>query len=66
MGRLKYEYSPDIFKDYGKINFLGMELETPGKIEKFLEERYGDWRTPVGMDEYSYKDPKYSPNVKKI
>jgi hypothetical protein len=45
---------------------LGIELETVGKIEKFLEERYGDWKTPVGIDEYDYRDTKYSPNVKKL
>jgi phosphorylcholine metabolism protein LicD len=66
MGGLRYDYSPDIFEEYGKINFIGLELETVGKIEKFLEERYGDWRTKVGKEEYSYRDPKYSPNVKKI
>lgn len=66
MGGLRYDYSPDIFDEYGKINFLGIELETVGKIEKFLEERYGDWKTPVGIDEYDYRDTKYSPNVKKL
>lgn len=63
MGKLRYNYSPDIFETYGEIEFLGLKLETPGKIEKFLEERYGDWRTPVGSDEYDYANKKYSPNV---
>jgi len=63
MGYLRYDYSPDIFDEYGKITFLGLELETVGKIEKFLTERYGDWKTKVGKAEYSYRDPKYSPNV---
>jgi len=64
MGGLRYDYSADIFAGYGKINFLGLELETVADIEKFLTERYGNWRVKVGRDEYSYKDPKYSPNVK--
>lgn len=66
MGGLRYDYSPEIFESYGKIIFLGLELETVGDIEKFLTERYGDWKTKVGKEEYSYRDVKYSPNVKKI
>lgn len=64
-GSLRYEYPAEIFRKYGKIRFLGVEVETVGDIEKFLETRYGDWRTPVSITEYSYSDPKYSPNVKR-
>src|SRR5574343_682425 len=60
MGGLRYDYPADIFDGYGKINYLGMELETPAKIEKFLETRYGDLKTPVGINAYSYFDTKYS------
>jgi phosphorylcholine metabolism protein LicD len=66
MGHLRYDYSPDIFEEYGKINFLGLELETVGKIEKFLEERYGDWKTKVPRQIYSYSNPIFSPNVKRL
>lgn len=66
MGAIRYDYSPEIFDSYSKITFLGLELETVGDIEKFLTERYGDWKTKVGKAEYSYRDPKYSPNVRKI
>jgi phosphorylcholine metabolism protein LicD len=65
-GALRYDYSADIFYKYGKINFLGLEIDTVGDIDKFLTERYGNWRVKVSRDEYSYKDPKYSPNIKKI
>lgn len=61
MGGLRYDYSADIFSSYGKINFLGIELETVGDIEKFLTERYGNWK--VKDPNYSYRDPKSSPSV---
>lgn len=61
MGGLRYDYSADIFSNYGKITFLGMELETVGNIEKFLNERYGNWK--VKDPNYSYRDPKSSPSV---
>jgi phosphorylcholine metabolism protein LicD len=64
MGRIRYDYPKDIFETYSKITFLGMEVETVGNIEKYLEVRYGDWKTPVSGKEYDYKNPKYSPNVK--
>ena len=66
MGGLIYEYSADIFDGYSEIEFRGMKLNTPAKIEKYLETRYGDWKTPVGKDEYDYANPKYSPNVRRI
>jgi phosphorylcholine metabolism protein LicD len=64
MGALRYDYPADIFGFYGKITFIGIECETPGKIEEFLTVRYGDWHKVIGRDEYSYRDPKYSPNVR--
>ncbi len=64
MGRIRYDYPKDIFETYGKINFLGIEVETVGNIEKYLETRYGNWSAPVSRSEYDYKDVKYSPNVK--
>jgi len=60
-GALRYDYSADIFSEYGKIDFLGLEVDTVGDIEKFLTERYGDWK--VKNPNYSYKDPVSSPSV---
>lgn len=66
MGRLRYEYSPEIFSKYGKIKFIGFDLETVGEIEDYLEERYGDWKIKIGNDTYMYNNPLYSPNVKRV
>ncbi len=65
LGRLRYEYPAKIFKDYGKIKFLGLELDTVADIEKYLEVRYGDWEIPIPNTEYQYWNPIYSPNVKR-
>ena len=63
-GKIKYIYPKEIFNGYSKIDFYGVEYDAPKDIEGFLSTRYGDWKTPVGKEEYSYKDPKYSPNVR--
>lgn len=65
-GSLVYGYDKDVFEDYDEIDFNGILCKTPGKIEKYLEQRYGDWRTPVGIAEYSYTNTKYSPNVRRV
>lgn len=64
LGGVRYDYSPDIFDGYSKINFMGIEVETVGNIEKFLEERYGDYEEIIPKNEYCYNDPYYSPNIK--
>lgn len=64
MGRLIYLYPEKLFEKFTKIEFYGVKYGAPYDIDWFLTERYGDWRTPVGKDKYSYKDPKYSPNVR--
>ena len=65
-GKLYYEYSLDIFDGYNEIKFYKEWYLTPRLIEQFLTERYGDWKTPVPKSEYSWKDIKYSPNVRCI
>lgn len=65
-GNLIYKYPKDIFNKYSKIDFYGVTYDAPGDIERFLEARYGNWMIPVSKEDYSYKDPKYSPNVSDI
>lgn len=35
-----------------KLEFKGAEFYIPGEVEKFLEMKYGDWRTPVHRSKY--------------
>ena len=64
MGRLVYLYPKELFDEFTDIEFYGVKYKAPKDIDKFLTTRYGNWRTPVSAKEYSYKDPKYSPNVR--
>lgn len=63
-GKLYYIYTADIFRGYSIIDFHGNPYKAPKKIEKFLTQRYGDWKTPIPLSRYSWKDKKYSPNVR--
>ena len=64
MGKLYYTYTKDVFDGYDQIEFQGNIYKTPKLIEKFLTQRYGDWKIPVPLNKYSWRDKKYSPNVR--
>jgi len=36
------------------IDFLGFKIKCPKNIEKFLEWRYGDWKTPIPRENFSF------------
>ena len=40
------------------IEFKGRTFNAPGPIEAYLEHRYGDWRTPIHREQYSYTNPE--------
>jgi len=63
MGKLYYKYTKDVFDGYSEINFHGNTYKTPKLIEKFLTQRYGDWKTPVALKNYSWKHKRTSPNA---
>lgn len=65
-GSLVYGYDKDVFRGYSQIKFYGDRYYAPVNIEKYLTQRYGDWKIPVGIAEYSYTDTKYSPNVRRV
>jgi phosphorylcholine metabolism protein LicD len=42
-----YLFSADIFARFQPVKFMNrLEVLIPGQPEKFLEQNYGDWRTP--------------------
>lgn len=43
-GRAVQPYS--LFSPLGEITFMGRKYPTTNNIEAYLEQRYGDWRTP--------------------
>lgn len=42
-----YCYSPDIFDEFEEVEFKGVKVNVVKQIEKYLEEQYGEWKTPV-------------------
>jgi len=46
-GKKYYCYSPDIFDEFVEAEFKGVKVNVLKKIEKYLEEQYGEWKIPV-------------------
>lgn len=45
--QLFYDYPKELFKDLKEIEFRGLKTFVPSPPEKYLEIKYGDWKTPV-------------------
>jgi len=41
--------------DLSEIEFLGIKLKCPKEIERYLEWRFGDWRTPVLRPNFGFQ-----------
>jgi phosphorylcholine metabolism protein LicD len=46
----------EAYNNLGSIKYLGMNFDCPADIEKHLEYRYGDWKTPILRPEFSFKN----------
>ena len=45
--RMLAVYSGELFNSFKEIDFFGMKMLVPNPPEKYLEEQYGNWRTPI-------------------
>ena len=50
--------STDFINTLGSIRIWGLDVKIPGNVEKFLELRYGDWKTPKPKSKDGYENNK--------
>jgi len=55
--QLFFEFSKELFENLKEIDFLGIKAFVPNPPEKYLTERYGDWKIPIEKWNWA-KDPK--------
>jgi phosphorylcholine metabolism protein LicD len=45
-----------MFSSFRELDFMGLKLRIPQDSEAYLQYKYGDWRTPVKVWDYSKQD----------
>jgi phosphorylcholine metabolism protein LicD len=44
------------YDELGEIEYMGTKLQCPKDIERHLEHRYGDWKTPILRPAFSFQN----------
>lgn len=52
-----YGFSAHLFDGFGTVAALGREFPTPHPVGEYLEEHYGDWRTPIKTWDWKTSPP---------